>query len=39
MLIIKSFPAPFFKKTANGASNIEIIINSNLLSMILASNL
>jgi hypothetical protein len=31
--MIRSFPTPFFKKTATGARKIESIISTNLLSM------
>lgn len=34
MLMIKSFPAPFFRKTATGGNKIAIIIRSSLLSIL-----
>ena len=33
MLIIRSLPAPFFKKTATGGKRIDRMISNNLLSM------
>jgi hypothetical protein len=33
ILIIRSLPVPFFRKTANGGNNNEIIMSTNLLSI------
>jgi uncharacterized membrane protein YwzB len=37
ILIIKSLPAPFLRKTASGANRIAMIISTILLSMFLSS--